>query len=178
MNQDEKRELENELVMMGLPALDTAELIQVIADMINAHPRPHMRVDFFCKLLNQCVGDKRREMYDALRPRLHFTLPALDVCEARIAARAERLIRPEGRIPAHLLADEERKITVHCGNCGIEATFAGASTADARANAHKAGWGRGPKKEPEWCPECRLATMPAKPVAESLTRRLGHAVEA
>src|SRR5206468_8653151 len=91
--------LENELTVMGLPGLDDPALVQVIADTVNGYPFPAERTDFFCDLLNECEGARRREMYEAMRPRLSFDVPSLDACEARIAAKAERMIRPKGLPP-------------------------------------------------------------------------------
>ena len=92
MDQAEKRQLENELTVMGLPGLDSPELIQAMADIVNGFPYPAERAAFFCDLLNECEGARRREMYEAMRPRLSFDVPSLFECEARIAEKAERLI--------------------------------------------------------------------------------------
>jgi hypothetical protein len=62
MNQDERRKLENQLVVMGLNRLDDPELIQEMAKLINQHPgfsNPHA---FFLGFINECDQSKRREM--------------------------------------------------------------------------------------------------------------------
>ncbi|MFC5861084.1 hypothetical protein ACFPT7_02130 [Acidicapsa dinghuensis] len=171
MNQEEKRQLENELMVMGLPGLDDPALVQAMADLVNGYPYPAERADFFCEMLNECEGPRRREMYEAMRPRLSFPVPSLDACEARIAARAERMIRPRG-MPGKRPADApiEEVIAVHtCGRCGKGEEHAGQTIADAMGNAKKAGWGRGTEAGTLWCAECRLAMMPAKIFGNSFT---------
>lgn len=172
MNQNDKRALENELVVMGLPGLDDPNLIQSLADLVNGYPIMAERVEFFCDLLNECEGSRRREMYEAMRPRLSFPTPPLDVCEERIAAKAERMVRPKG-LPPEKKDDGlvERTIELVCGACKKEEQFTGLSTADAMSAAHKAGWGRGPIAGQEHCAECRLTAMLPNRVGPSLTRR-------
>lgn len=179
MNQDEKRQLENELTVMGLPGLDDPALVQTMADVVNGYPIPAERVQFFCDMLNECEGARRREMYEAMRPRLSFPVPSLDVCEARIAAKAERLIRPKG-LPARSKGDgvAEQVVALECGLCGMVEEFRGSTTADAMMQSRKAGWGRGPRPGWEHCVSCRLITMPAKAFGRSLARRDADAVEA
>lgn len=171
MDQSEKRQLENELTVMGLPGLDSPELIQAMADVVNGYPIMSERADFFCEMLNECEGARRREMYEAMRPRLSFDVPSLDVCEVRIAAKAERLIRPRG-LPGEN-QDELREVIaeITCHGCAKAESFAGQTVADAMGNARKAGWGRGPERGYEYCVECRLSTMPMKVFGESFTRR-------
>jgi hypothetical protein len=171
MNADEKRRLENELTVMGLPGLDDPALIQSMADIVNGYPIPGERVEFFCDMLNECEGARRREMYEAMRPRLAFPIPDLDTCEARIAAKAERMIRPKG-LPAPLKDLGKlppNAIEIECGGCGKKAQFEGATPVAAMLEARKAGWGRGPKRGWEHCPDCRLIAMPVKVYGRSLS---------
>lgn len=181
MNQDDKRQLENELTVMGLPGLDTPELVQTMADIVNGYPVPAERVDFFCDLLNECEGARRREMYEAMRPRLSFNVPSLDACEARIAAKAERMIRP--RLMPGELKDGgplEYALDLECGGCGKTEAYIGQTKADAMGEARKAGWGRGPRwgcvgstdrEGREHCAECRLMAMAVKAFGESFAGR-------
>ncbi len=178
MNQDEKRQLENELTVMGLPGLDDPALVQVMADVVNGYPFPGERVEFFCEMLNECEGTRRREMYEALRPKLSFPIPSLDACEARIAARAERLIRPKG-LPGEKPIDGPLEVTIEilCGGCRKLEEFTGRTVADAMLSARKAGWGRGPKRGLEYCVDCRLSMMPAKAYGDSFTGRQQNALD-
>lgn len=171
MNQDEKRQLENVLTVMGLPGLDHPDLVQQMAELVNRFPVQGERVEFFCELLNECEGARRREMYEAMRPRLTFDVPSLDACEAKMAERAERQIRPRG-LPV-LATEEERcevQVTMQCGGCARSALFVGYTLADARSEGHKAGWGRGPIEGKSFCPECRLAAMPVKAFGRMVSR--------
>jgi hypothetical protein len=172
MNADDKRHLENELTVMGLPGLDDPALVQVLADVVNGYPIPAERADFFCEMLNECEGARRREMYEAMRPRLSFDVPSLDACEARIAARAERMIRHKG-VPELVNGDAapERTIEVECEGCGKKEQFTDVTTASAMLLARKAGWGRGPHRWKEYCAKCRLETMLPRNVGAALTRR-------
>jgi hypothetical protein len=178
MNQDDKRRLENELTVMGLPKLDDPALVQALADVVNGYPIMQERADFFCDLLNECEGARRTEMYEAMRPRLSFDVPSLAECETRIAAKAERLIRPRSLPP---LKGEDLKIVtlqLKCAACEKTAEFEGQTTADAMSMARKAGWGRGPIRGQEHCAECRLAAMLPNRVAPAFTRRHANALEA
>ena len=176
MNANEKRQLENELTVMGLPGLDDPNLVQTMADIVSGYPMPSERVDFFCDLLNECEGARRREMYEAMRPRLSFDVPSLDVCEARIAAKAERIIRPKG-LPTESKDDGvvEKTIVLQCRGCGKIEEFAEVTTAGAMMLAKKTGWGRGPLPGKEYCAECRLAAMLPSNVGATLTRRFVNA---
>src|SRR5487761_1467237 len=128
MDQETKRQLESELTVMGLPGLDDPALVQCMADVVNGYPIPAERADFFCDLLNECEGPRRREMYEAMRSRLHFPVPSLDACEARIAAKAERLIRPNklpGRRAPKELQAASRVVVMECEMCGNAEPFVG-----------------------------------------------------
>ncbi len=169
MDQIEKRKLENQLLAMGMPKLEDPALIQVIADMVNGYRGD--RVEMFCGLLNECVGEHRREMYEALRPKMHFPVPSLDACEAAIALRAERLIRPEGLGARPKSAEAlEVEVEIPCGRCKMTAKFTGRTLADAMGSARRAGWGRGADRRLEYCPQCRLETMPVKVHGRRLAR--------
>lgn len=173
MDAAEKRQLENELTVMGLPGLDSPELVQAMADVVNAYPFPDERVGWFCDLLNECEGARRREMYEAMRPRLHFAVPSLTGCEEIIAAKAERMIRPRG-MPAVAKKYElpQCSVQMECGGCGKTQVFEEFTSAGCVNVAHKAGWGRGPEVGKCYCPECRLATMPVKVFGDSFAKRL------
>ena len=172
MNQADKRTLENELFGMGLPAVDDPAFLPVFAGVVNAYPYPQERVEFFCDMLNECEAGKRKAMYEAMRPHLHFDVPAFDVCEGRIAMKAERMIRPNkmGKTPVI----EEVPVTIlalECGGCEQKDEFTGLTTADAMCNAKKAGWGRGPVAGKEFCPQCRADALISTSLGKIYTRR-------
>ena len=180
MDQETKRQLESELTVMGLPGLDDPALVQCMADVVNGYPIPEERADFFCDLLNECEGSRRHEMYEAMRPRLHFPVPSLDACEARIAAKAERMIRPNklpGRRARKELEASACVVVMVCGLCGKTEPFGDSTTVGAMLEARKAGWGRGPQLGLEYCVSCRLVTMPAKVCAHADSGKRAHGME-
>lgn len=182
MHADNKRKLENELMAMGLPALSDPALIQVMADVVNGYPMPSERVEFFCELLNQCDGQRRYGMYEAMKPRLSFQIPTLDACEARIADKAARMSQRRGIGVAAKVNDLDGRgdhavAVLECGICGKVENFEGWTTADAMLQSRKAGWGRGPRPGWEHCVSCRLITMPVKAFGEPLTKRFPDAAK-
>ncbi len=172
----ERRKIENQLLAMGLPDLNDAALVQVMADIVNGYPLPRERVEFFCDLLNQCEGTARTEMYNAMRPKLSFPVPSLFDCESLIAQKAERLIRPGFKTPGTRNVETaepkvdacrfiSRQVHVACQRCNRVASFEGLTTADAVMASKQSGWGTvrtggildGERKM--LCPVCRLDTM-------------------
>ena len=177
MNQDEKRKLENELTVMGLPSLGDANLVPAMADVVNGYPFTGERAEFFCEMLNECEGAQRREMYEAMRPRLSFDVPTLDQCEERIAGRAARMIRSKFLPGSTTAKPVELTLQLVCAGCDKKAEFRGIVIADAVLEGRKAGWGRGPERWKEYCPECRLTAMlPDRPGAEFI-RKGPHALD-
>lgn len=71
MNDDEKRQMENQLMVMGLNGLESPEFVPQMAKLIN-HGFSLMGHDFLLGLINECDQEKRREMYDALVPYFNF----------------------------------------------------------------------------------------------------------
>ena len=171
MNQGGKRAVENQLLAMGLPALDDPALFQVMADMVNLYPIPSERVDFFCDLLNECEGARRYECYNALRPLLHFEVPSLLECESRITAKAERMVGRERLARAKAGEPEAKILHLECHGCKKVGVFPELTIAGCMAQAHKEGWGRGPIPGKEFCAECRLAAFNGSRGGAGLTRR-------
>lgn len=172
MNQKDRRQLENQLLSMGLPALGSAELVQVMADMVNAYPIPSERPQFFCDLLNECEGSKRPEMYNALKPLLHFKVPTLAEVETAITYKAERMVNRKTSASADKAAVPDGiTVKLNCHGCQKEAEFSGLTIADGMAEARKAGWGRGPVPGEEYCAECRFNAFVPNLIAPQYTRR-------
>lgn len=71
MNQDERRQLDNELMRMGLAKLNDPALIPTLGFLVQGHKH-------FQEMLMACDPDKRTEMYEALRPHLGFKPRPLD----------------------------------------------------------------------------------------------------
>lgn len=181
MNATDKRQLETQLLKMGLAGLDpqgepTGELVQQIAGMVNSWPGHFNRhgewIDqhkYLRDLLAECDEDKRNEMYSALKPHLKFTVQPLAHYEALMTERVNALVskraaRIEGRAP-HPLEVGGKKYrqaaaweathaiaTLHCQRCWRKKRFVADTPIGAMIAARKAGWARMPDKET--CPAC------------------------
>lgn len=167
MNQDDKRRLENQLLTMGLPALKDPALIQCMADMVNAFPIITERVDFFCDLLNECDADKRGQMYNAMKPYLHFEVPSFPECETKITYKAERMVERTRLQKQKVVEAEDKTLHLECFGCKKTTAFSGMTTADAMLQAKKSGWGRGPVPGHEFCAECRMGSILPSGVGQS-----------
>ena len=168
MDADQKRQLENEVVKMGLAGLHDPDLIQLLANLVSTWPGDKHR--FLEDLINQCDADKRYEMYHAITPKLKFTALPLSTYEARIAERAgamvaARRMRVEGRRPDPIEIGGEKFETVpesestaaiatlKCG-CGEKQYFLSTTPAGTMIMARKKGWVRDPGTNKEVCPDC------------------------
>lgn len=71
MNATEKRQLDTELMKMGLTKLADPVLILQLAMLVQGH-------EHFMEMIQACAVDKRTEMYEALRPHLRFEALPID----------------------------------------------------------------------------------------------------
>jgi hypothetical protein len=184
----EKRQLETQLVKMGLAGLEengaaTPELIQQVAYIVNRW-RPSFnrhgewidRHNFLRDLLGECAESARQEMYSAIVPHLDFTPYPLLTYEGMMINRVEALVshramRVEGPRPhpieiagkkyleAKAWAATHAVATLHCQYCWRKKRFIADTPAGAMIAARKAGWKRVPDKET--CPKC-IAKLPVK----------------
>lgn len=183
MNQKEKRNLETQLVKMGLAGLDsqgneTPQLIQQIAAIVNHwHPVENKWGEWVDKhlylrdLLNECDGDKRQQMYDDLVPKLNFKAKPLADYETMITIKAgkmvsQRRMRVEGNAPppieinGHAVQITDAKNSdcgwaiLRCHACDKVKKFLGDTPVDAITKARKDGWVRNVTLQEETCPEC------------------------
>lgn len=181
MDATEKRQLETELLKMGLAGLSengdpSPELIQQMAAIVNAwqgSPNRHGEwIDkhkFLRDLLAECDEAKRGNMYSAITPHLNFTPHSLAQYETMMTERMSRLVskraaRAEGRAP-HPIEIGGKKYrrasakeathavaTLVCPGCGKTKRFVADTPVGALIEAKKAGWARIPDK---WhCPIC------------------------
>jgi hypothetical protein len=172
MNQKEKRQLENQLVTMGLVGLSDPDLIQQLADLVSAWPGD--KHEYLRDLLNECDPDKRYDMYDAIAPKLRFKPLSYSQYEAQIALKAGEMVsqkrmRVEGQTPrpievgGHKLAMVPKSeatgavATVRCHRCSKTERFLADTPAGAMIEARKAGWTREKGVNKEACPECSEA---------------------
>jgi hypothetical protein len=94
--QKEHAEINRMLGNHGLPQLESGSgLIQALAFLVEDHS--HLR-----SLLIRCPPENRSEMYDAMRPYLHFTPRPLDSYVSESAEKAEAgglpTLRPDGSL--------------------------------------------------------------------------------
>lgn len=182
MDQAQKRKLENELLVMGLKSLKDPDLVQQLADMVSAwHGDKH---EFLRDLLNECDGDMRNEMYQAIAPKLKFKALTFGEYEARIAEKAgqmisQRRMRVEGDRPkpievgdhTYLPVPEEYAshaiATMRCHACLKSEQFVEITPVAAMLAARAAGWKRDMAIGKECCPECPI-TEKKVPIAARL----------
>ena len=158
MDAKERRELENQLVVMGMARLNDPELIQQFAVIINTYGGH----DFFEGLLGECEPVKRTEMYEALRPHLNFNPWPLDTYIEHIKARASMFasrdepVMAEGQKFMFTTPSDANAVlvTLTCYKCTRQEHFVGATPADAAIKARSAGWIRDLVKQKEICPKC------------------------
>jgi hypothetical protein len=177
----EKRQLDTELLRMGLAGLSASgdpspALIQQIAAIVNnwqGSPNRHGewidRHKFLRDLLAECDQADRGEMYSAITPHLNFTPYPLAQYETMMTERMSRLIskgaaRAEGRAPRpiELGGRKYRRAsareathaiaTLRCQRCWKKKRFIADTPVGALIVARNAGWARMPEK---WtCPNC------------------------
>lgn len=169
MDQASKRKLENELLTMGLAGLDSPELIQQMAELVNRWPGD--KHEYLTDLINECDPENRAEMYNAIRPHLKFKPMALDQYVARIAERAgaavsKRQMRVEGSAPRPIQVGNASYVpvpkalsnravaTVRCHRCPKVEKFVDDTPAGAMLLARKAGWIREKGVNKECCADC------------------------
>lgn len=181
MEQKEKRQLETELLKMGLSGLQangdpSPELIQELAAIVNNwQPSPNRhgewidRHKFLRDLLAECDQADRGEMYSAIVPHLKFTAKPLADYETMLAERMSNLVskragRVEGRAPHPIEVGGKKYAqapdgtathaiaTLHCQKCWKKKRFIADTPVGAMIAARDAGWKRMPDKET--CPNC------------------------
>lgn len=162
MNQDEKRKVENMLMVMGLPGLDDPNLQQVLADLVSSWPGD--KNQFFVDLLNECDADTRYDMYQAMAPRLRFKPLSFVECETSIQMRASELVsqgrmRVEGQSPRPINIGNQKdepkaSALLRCWCCGKKQKFGGETPVDAISKARAKGWEHTIGFDIETCPKC------------------------
>lgn len=186
MDQHSKRKLENELMTLGLASLNSGELVQQFAALINNFRGDRHR--FLEDALNQCDGKDRHDMYQAVVPHLSFQAAPLQTIEARIAERAgqmvtQRRMRVEGSAPAPVYINGEKYENVSANDedavavatlkckCGETQHYVSATPVDAMIMARKAGWVRNPFQKEE-CAACVKKEKEARVLLAAVRKRL------
>lgn len=181
MDAKEKRQVETQLLRMGLAGLQangdpSPELVGQLAGIVNnwqSTPNRHGEwIDkhkFLRDLLAECDKKDRADMYEAIRPHLTFKVLPLSSYETMMTERMSGLIskgaaRAEGKAPAPIeiggkkYADASASqatnaiATLHCQKCWRKKRFVADTPVGALIAARNAGWKRMPDK---WtCPPC------------------------
>lgn len=171
MEQKQQRQLETELLRMGLAGLHangnpTLELVGQLAAIVNnwqTSPNRHGewidRHKFLRDLLAECDKQYRNEMYEAIVPHLKFKAHPLSQYETMMTERIAGLVskgaaRTEGRAPAPIEVGGKKYTgatrdlathalaTLHCQRCFKKKRFLADTPAGAMIAARKAGWQR------------------------------------
>lgn len=156
MTQDEKRELETQVILRGLDGLNDPQLIPLFAKAMRDH-------SWLQGALEECDDDKRRNMYDALKPYLPFKPWAFDTYMNRIVDKANRAAT--WNQPVEVGEAKYRRVassalasgaiaTLICYKCTGTETFLGDTPVDAIIKARKAGWFRDVIRQKEVCSKC------------------------
>lgn len=171
MNQDERRQLDTKLVAMGWGGVDSPDLAESFAKVIEEFPGD--KHWFFRGMLNECEPEKRREMYYSLRPKfVNFKPLELETYLAQINDDAYRMVsqgmmRVEGRPPdaiviegeGYVAADPSRAthvaVRLVCRKCNRMKVFVADTMMGAMIKARKKGWVRDySNSDREICPKC------------------------
>lgn len=181
MDAAEKRQLETQLVRMGLAGLKangepSPELIQQIAAIVNnwkGAPNRHGewidRHKFLRDLFAECDEADRGEMYSAIKPHLNFPVLPLVCYETMMTERMSALVskgaaRLEGQAPRPIEVGGKKYArvpsayathavaTLRCQRCWKKKRFIADTPVGAVIAARNAGWKRMPDM---WtCPGC------------------------
>ena len=155
MQPDERRKLENQLIVMGLNKLSDPELVPQMAKLI-------LNDEFFLGMINECDQEKRYEMYHAIRPHLCFEPKPLEWYESRLKERADAIA--SWHDPVEVGGTKYHKATaadatgvvidLKCQNCPKKARYYGKTHVDAVIQARQDGWVRDLIVNKEVCPKC------------------------
>lgn len=173
MNDDDRRKMENQLIVMGLKNLTDPELVQQMARLITDG-------GFLAGLLNECPQEKRSEMYYALKPYLPFKPLSLDHYMDFFRRRADAIdsayspvvIRDDAFAAAPVFDEnpviiggnkfqevaagdaEACVLKLTCYKCTKSEEFMGLTPVEAVTVARNMGWVRDLTMQKEICPKC------------------------
>src|ERR1017187_7130568 len=178
MQPDDKRQLENQLMVMGLNGLEDPNLVPEMARVIS-HGFAIMGHDFFLGLINECDQEKRYDMYEALKPHLTFKPFPLDKYVSMLKehagnvastwappeigkAKKKRPVKFGGKEFEEVSPDDAEGcvLTLTCNKCTRSEDFYGISPVKAIMIARKDGWVRDIVLQKEICPKCPAIRKP------------------
>jgi hypothetical protein len=169
LNQKEKRQLNTELMIMGLAQLNDPVLIEQMANLVSDWPGD--KHEYMVDLLITCEPGNRYEMYNAIAPRLRFKALSFPQYESQIALRAGEMVsqgrvKVEGQAPKPIEvgsrkleivpAEEATEVlaSLSCHLCPAAGRFLGKTAVEAILKARRAGWVRDKALNKETCPDC------------------------
>jgi len=171
MNQDEKRQMENQLIVMGLKRLTDPMLVQQIALLIPDH-------DVYLGMLNECDQEKRYDMYHALKPWLRFEPWPLEKYLIALKERADAIASRNAPIEIgehkyQQVAPQDATgvvIDLKC-SCGKTASYFGETPLCAVILARQDGWVRDKALSKEVCPKCPSEDRSKRKMCPTCRRR-------
>lgn len=163
MLSEDRRKLENQLMVMGLAKLNDPNLIQQLALLITVQ-KAMPPEEFFRDMLGECEPEKRKEMYEAMRPLLGFKVKPLEHYIDEIKAKASAAATRDkpitvGEEQFHEVDQREATgvlVDLRCYKCTRGETFSGITPADAVIKARAFGWVRDLVMQKEVCPKCLI----------------------
>lgn len=155
MTPEERRKLENKMMVMGLTNMSDPNLIKQLAVLISDH-------EFLSGMLGACDVEKRREMYEALKPYLRFQAFPLEHYMDRIKEKAgniasrEKAIEVGDKVFQEVTQDQSTGVVVGltCFKCTGFQEFYGETIVEAVISARENGWVRDVVRGAEICPKC------------------------
>jgi len=153
---EETNAINRVLKARGLPPLDHPHVLGFFGTLIQDHTH-------FTELLKACEPALRREMYEALRPHLHFPARSLEdyMIAAKQYAEARELptIAPDGSLKPYTLPvieveRQEYELWAQCSICGRESFVWAESETAAVTALIAADWDYDASSKLATCPVC------------------------
>jgi hypothetical protein len=169
INSTERRNLENQLMVMGLGGLDSPELPSQMAMLISLQgdKYPDGKHAFYAGMLGECDAQTRREMYEAIRPHLMFEPWPLDKYIEYVKRKSSEKESKASPISIgeqqYQEATQEQAVGVvaefTCRKCTFTKRYLGTTLVDAVIMGRKDGWVKDLVMNKEMCPKCSKALL-------------------
>lgn len=155
MNSDERRKVENQLLMLGLRQLTDPQLIEQLGQLVTGH-------EFLLGLINECDQDQRSAMFEAIRPHLRFEPWPLDRYIAKLKQHASNIDSAVNPIevgdrtfqPVPAAEATGCVLTLKCHKCTGAEDFYGETPVTAMLLARESGWVFDIAIQKHICPRC------------------------
>lgn len=155
MQDNERRRMENQLMMMGLKRLDDPQLIAQLGHLVTDHW-------FLMGLINECDQEKRVEMYEAIKPHLKFKPKPLEDYilmlkeQANAMATLYKPVEVGEQKMEYCLPQQATGVVIEmrCYKCTRIQRFHAKTPVQAAIKAREKGWVRDLGENKEICPKC------------------------